>query len=1531
MSSTTTSAKLILRNPDDWIPWLEMVKSTATTGQVWDYVDPSKTVAQLPALTEPTWPQPNDLPLTAEEQAGTLTAAHKEELSELRGLYKLTLNRYDQRKASIANLHRIIQETVHPDRVHHTFNCDSVHQMLVNLQSRLKPKEDVRRLQLTDQYRELQKSPKSKNLDNWLMNWEKVYREGIALTQPIVQQDTAVQDFLRAVFDLTPDFSSFWTNTIQSIDDVSKRPSLYDIIDRFRVQRQILGTSTSKPDSSHSAFSATLQGQSEAKPKSPCVCGKIHRYAQCWYLDNSTAPAGWQENLTVRKKVEEQLQKPEKRTAVERALQRKKKSDSEKSTMLKDDNKAEIQHQGFALSAFATENDDNEFPLHESFILDSGADTHVCNNINRATGPIRLAPPGERLATGNGWIPVIGYGEIEVKAKAPAPRYQQTVKLKDVAFIPTFFTNVISLKKLIKGGIDWLTRQNKLILEDRVFCLVEEKFGQWVLEFNPTSDNRHRNSPATYAIRSNQPRVSKGPATTWHERLAHCGPEVLEHLPTAVTGAKLVDGPTTSECETCGISKAHKIISRKPSPRATIPFDRVHWDIIHFSEGFNGHRYASHFLDDKTRMNWVYTHSAKSQTVLLQIFHEFDAFVKRQFNRKIKIFRIDGETALGKLFDDWGTNEGLEFETSTPYSPEQNGSAERSGGVIVNKSRCIRIRASLPEDMWPETVKAAAYLVNRTPAKHLGWRSPVEILQVSLGYTAIQPDIGHLRVYGCRVYVHIPEEIRRREQYHKLGPRAKIGYLVGYQSTNIYRIWIPQDEEVRPEKDVIFDENTFFDPKELKESIPEEITTMEIPTLSTTLPGGLILEDFENEGVINTLPEIADSREPDSQLPLDNVTLESETIPSSHTAPSLLTPTSMRSPQLPSGTLSSDSSATDQLIPELPHIVTGPSREIRGNVEGSNIIDGPRTRKPSRRKEAYAAALSTSPEEFYAFREAYAVGARHQDPHLHRDQLPRPPRNWYELQRHPEHEGFARAAEKEYKALKEKGTFQVVPKQDGSFIIPLTWVFDYKFDHNGYLVRYKARICVRGDLQPATEQDTYAATVKMKVLRFLLALTAAYDLDTWHADVTNAFLNSELDEIVYCRFPDGFFQTGKCLKLLRALYGLRRAPRLWQQEFTSFLKRLGLRQIEEEPCLFTNNKGIFLLFYVDDILLMSRKDCSQEAFRIRDALLQEYDMKELGELRWFLGIRVIRDRSQCKLWLCQDSYVEKITHKYNLQFRRHPLTPMPTDSLTPHTGRATPQQIHAFQGKTGSINYATTQTRPDVARAASNLAEFSTNPSQQHQDAADQAILYLNGTRYYAIEYSASANNQEIIIPWPEKERVLDIASDAGFGNCSTTRRSSEGYLFKLFGGPIDWSSTKQKTVSTSTTEAELLALSHAATEALWWNRLFEDLRFDLGHEITIYCDNQQTIRLLVKDLPTLMTKLKHVDIRRHWLREQVADEKIKVTWIPTSQMPADGLTKALPRQKHQNFVRQLGLVDLSKLGILGDQDTAKMVNSDDG
>jgi hypothetical protein len=201
----------------------------------------------------------------------------------------------------------------------------------------------------------------------------------------------------------------------------------------------------------------------------------------------------------------------------------------------------------------------------------------------------------------------------------------------------------------------------------------------------------------------------------------------------------------------------------------------------------------------------------------------------------------------------------------------------------------------------------------------------------------------------------------------------------------------------------------------------------------------------------------------------------------------------------------------------------------------------------------------------------------------------------------------------------------------------------------------------------------------------------------------------------------------------------------------------------------------------------------------------------LGEPSWFLGIRVIRDRSQRKPWLCQDSYIKKIVVTFHLTDRKPPATPLATEELIPNTEQAAAQEIYLYQRKVGSLLYATTITRPDAARAASKLSEFFSNPPPRHQEAVDLAISYLNGTHTMAIEFSASDSRQ-----------VFTCASDAAFADDPVTRYSTEGYLFKLFGGPIDWRSTKQKTVTTSSTEAELLALLHTAKEVLWWKRLFE-------------------------------------------------------------------------------------------------------------
>jgi hypothetical protein len=241
-------------------------------------------------------------------------------------------------------------------------------------------------------------------------------------------------------------------------------------------------------------------------------------------------------------------------------------------------------------------------------------------------------------------------------------------------------------------------------------------------------------------------------------------------------------------------------------------------------------------------------------------------------------------------------------------------------------------------------------------------------------------------------------------------------------------------------------------------------------------------------------------------------------------------------------------------------------------------------------------------------------------------------------------------------------------------------------------------------------------------------------------------------------------------------------------------------------------------------------------------------MRDLGELSWFLGIQVIRDRMQKKLWLCQDSYIKKIATTFHLTDRKPPATPLATEKLTLNIEQATAQEIYLYQRKVGSLLYATTITRVDAARAANKLSKFLTNPSPRHQDAADRAISYLNGTHSLAIEFS-------------DTPHLFNCASDAAFADDLITRHNTEGCLFQLFGGPINWRSTKQKTVITSSTEAEVLALSHAAKEVLWWKRLFKVIQINLGHEITIKCDNRQTIRLVTAQVPHLVTKLKHIDI----------------------------------------------------------------------
>jgi len=295
-------------------------------------------------------------------------------------------------------------------------------------------------------------------------------------------------------------------------------------------------------------------------------------------------------------------------------------------------------------------------------------------------------------------------------------------------------------------------------------------------------------------------------------------------------------------------------------------------------------------------------------------------------------------------------------------------------------------------------------------------------------------------------------------------------------------------------------------------------------------------------------------------------------------------------------------------------------------------------------------------------------------------------------------------------------------------------------------------------------------------------------------------------------------------------------------------------------------------------------------------------MKDQGELEWFLGICVHRNQAAKKLQISQASYIDKITKRFisDLADTKPPDSSLPLAELLPTKQQEEVVNRKLYQQKVGSILFAAISTRPDIAFAACKLSQFNARPNKGCHAAADRVLCYLYWTRDLTICYGRHGKNMRSYI----------CASDASFADCSFDRKSSQGYIMKLFGGSIIWRANKQDTVTMSSTEAELLAISRTAKEAIYIRRLLAALKLRLPHrqELVIECDNRQTPRLLLEESARLQTKPGHVDIHNHWLRQEVQCGNIKPQWVQSQSMIADGLTKALISEKFAAFRDNIGL-----------------------
>ena len=348
------------------------------------------------------------------------------------------------------------------------------------------------------------------------------------------------------------------------------------------------------------------------------------------------------------------------------------------------------------------------------------------------------------------------------------------------------------------------------------------------------------------------------------------------------------------------------------------------------------------------------------------------------------------------------------------------------------------------------------------------------------------------------------------------------------------------------------------------------------------------------------------------------------------------------------------------------------AREISAQLDSSNVLPQgeKRQRKQKARHDAHAIMLavadqgSTEPfqkafSSFAASKIYRAISAftsskssdTRPSVRSHRDNMPPEPKSYREFLNHPYNHFLMSAMLIELKGLESKGTWEEVSEEEAiqanKTPIPTMWVYRYKFDENGWLVKFKARLVARGDLQQ-TAMDTFAATLAARLFRFLMALVAAFGLETRQYDAVNAFANALIDEPFYCKLPQGW--PGKhniLLRLLRALYGLKQSPALWHKNLSAKLIELGLEPLPGVDCIFVNEHMI-IFFFVDDICIIYDKRNESHVDIFETQLFQAYEMTALGEIDWFLGIRVTRNKATRQLWLSQDSYIDKIAAKFNI-------------------------------------------------------------------------------------------------------------------------------------------------------------------------------------------------------------------------------------------------------------------------------------------
>ena len=452
------------------------------------------------------------------------------------------------------------------------------------------------------------------------------------------------------------------------------------------------------------------------------------------------------------------------------------------------------------------------------------------------------------------------------------------------------------------------------------------------------------------------------------------------------------------------------------------------------------------------------------------------------------------------------------------------------------------------------------------------------------------------------------------------------------------------------------------------------------------------------------------------------------------------------------------------------------------------------------------------------------------------------------------------------------------------------------------LINTRARLVAKGYVQqPGIDfQEVFAPVARIETIRFLVALAATNGWELHHLYVKTAFLHGELKETVYVSQPEGYIKKGnehKVYRLSKALYGLRQAPRAWNTKLDGILKSMRFQKCMKEPSVYRKNEGanlLILAIYVDDLFVTGTNLSMIERFKFE--MSKNFEMSDLGKLTYYLGIEVKQEKSG--ITINQEAYARHILEEAGLEDCNPTHIPMEPGNKLSKAEDEPEIDPTQYRKVVGCLRYLL-QTRPDMAYAVGVVSRYMQDPREPHGGAIKHILRYLQGTVGYIIKYERMRQNR--LIGYSDSSHNVDLYDG----------RSTTGHIFYYGSSPITWCSQKQDTVALSSCEAEFMATTAAACQAIWLQDLLGEILNKAQEKVVLRVDNKSAIELTTN--PFFHGRSKHIHTRFHFIRNCVENEQLEVEYIPGGEQTADILTKPLARIKFKEMRSLIGIEDVSK------------------